>query len=238
MKRRILKYIVTALIAYSVLSFSAAQEPIRLTTKIWPPYQYYNETDGKLTGVSVNVISCAFNLMDIPFTIQVLPWVRAQKYVKTGKSDGFFSASRHSNRDEYAVRSIDIADQNWSWYTPTDYKISPSDPKFKEHARIVAILGSNMTKWLKTEGYQVKDEVAKTENMIQMLMFGRADAFMENELVVDHLLQVTGSNHSLVKTIERRMPVGVYFSKKTLNNNPQLLEKFNRYVPECRLKHN
>ncbi|MEH6477196.1 MAG: transporter substrate-binding domain-containing protein [Sneathiella sp.] len=229
-----MKLIFQFVLIFIFISAANAQETVRLSTKIWKPYQYYDDVTGALTGESIEVIKCAFSKLQMPVTFEVLPWKRAQANVIYGMSDGFFSASRNKKRDEFAKRSTNIAEQNWAWYTLKNDNISFKNAQFKEKARIGAILGSNMATWVKSKNYQVTVEVSTIATLVNMLLVNRIDAFMGNELVVDKILSEHKNNGLVAKKIERTMPLGVYFSHRFLSKQSDFLPRFNTSVETCR----
>lgn len=213
-------------------SLYALPTHVKLSTKVWPPYHYFDEEE-KLTGLSVNVLKCSFSKLNIELSIEVVPWSRAQQHTKLGISDGFFSASWNASRDKYASRSVDIAPQNWVWYTLKDYNIDPNSNEFKQAADVVGTRGSNIIHWLRKNEYKISAETMELSNMVNMVLGGRVDAFMENELVAKEALEGTNNLEKLKKTIARSMPVGVYFNHPFLSNYPGFLGAFNKAVSQC-----
>lgn len=218
----------------TVPAFATEPEPVQLTTQIWPPYHYYEPVNGKLVGKSIEVVECVFEQLAIPYEITVLPWKRAERMVKVGSADGFFSASQSAERDVFAQRSVNIAPQNWVWYTLAESDIHPERADFKATAKVAGALGSNILSWLYAENYNVTAEVKTTESLIKMLKLNRIDAFMGNALVVNQILEKYDGEGDVVTYSASSMPLGVYFSHQFLEPRPEFLEKFNHSVRECR----
>ena len=213
-------------------TLSALPNSVKLSTKLWPPYHYYNNK-GDLTGISVKVIECSLLKLGIDLTIEVVPWARAQQHTKLGISDGFFSASWNASRDKYATRSVDIAPQNWVWYTLSEANIDTGTDEFKKHAKVIGTRGSNIVHWLKKNDFNIAAETQDLDNMVNMVLKGRADAFMANELVAQSALSESEELVKLKKTVARSMPVGVYFNHPFLSKHPDFLEAFNQSVEAC-----
>lgn len=55
----------------------------------WPPYSYYQRTDGKktpqLAGFAVDVVHYIFSRHDIRYTIDLIPWTRCMAVASLGK---------------------------------------------------------------------------------------------------------------------------------------------------------
>lgn len=213
-------------------SIQALPNNVKLSTKIWPPYHYF-DSQGELTGISVKHLNCSFASMGINLTIEVVPWSRAQQHTQMGISDGFFSASWNASRDEYATRSVDIAPQNWVWYTLKDSGTDTSSDDFKKTAKVAGTRGSNIVHWLKKNNYNVSAETMALDNMVSMILTGRVDAFMENQFVAEDALKDSKHFAKLEQTIARSMPVGVYFNHPFLTKYPTFLESFNQAVEQC-----
>jgi len=226
---RLTLFIISVLASQSIF---ALPSHIKLSTKLWPPYHYYND-EGKLTGLSVNIVECSLSKLNIGVTIEVVPWSRAQQHTKLGVSDGFFSASWNASRDRYATRSVDIAPQNWVWYTLNDSNMDPNSNSFKTDASIAATRGSNIAHWLNKNNYKITAETMALNNMVNMTLMGRVDAFMANELVAKEALEGSKDFFKLKKTVARSMPVGVYFNHPFLTKYPDFLAVFNQGVEEC-----
>lgn len=226
---RILTSIMLLILSQTIF---ALPSQVKLSTKIWPPYHYYDQNN-KMTGTSVKVLECSFTQLNIHLIIETVPWRRAQQHTRLGISDGFFSASWNASRDEYATRSVDIAPQKWVWYTLKSNDINPSTPTFKQKAKVVGTRGSNIIHWLRKNDYMISAETTDLDNMVNMVLTGRVDAFMENELVAQRSLEGTDELKKLNKSIARSMPVGVYFNHKFLSQYPDFLTAFNQAVIGC-----
>ena len=223
-----------ACLAATLLVGSAFGEaPLRLTTHELPPYSFAG-TGARPGGVAVNVVDCAAQAIGQPLEVGIYPWARAQAMVRDGHADGFFAASQSPARDEFAVLSAVIAPQEWRWYFPAGSNVKPSSDKFRKEARVGSFLGGNMLSWLKENGYRVAASPLSNDQMLQMLMRGRVDAILANNLVMDELLVAHGLQARIRSELLQDKPLGVYFSKLFLERNPGFLQRFNEAVGKCR----
>ena len=210
------------------------QAVVRLTTHELPPYSYRDTTQQRLAGIAVEAVDCVMRRMGQPFEVQVLPWARAQKMVQLGEADGFFAASRNSERDSYAVKSAIIAPQQWRWYLLVGNPADPLSPVFREKAQVGSFVGANMLDWLREHGYRAVATPPTTEGLLKMLRAGRVDAILANNLVMERLIQEQGLDGQLRSVLQEDRPLGVYFSKPFLARHPGFLERFNAQVGACR----
>ncbi|WP_051676951.1 substrate-binding periplasmic protein [Maridesulfovibrio frigidus] len=204
---------------------------ITLATHNWCPYGCYDEND-VFDGCAVRVVKYSLKQMGVELDLIVVPWLRAQRMAKDGKVDGYFAASQNQERDRNGVRSSLIAEQRWNWYMLRDNKLDPSGADFKENATVAAFRGSNMLTWLKDNGYDVTASPPTTEQLLNMLLLGRFDAMLANDMVMtDKIMKQNLHGRFKVVTLLSK-PLGVYFSNAFLKNNPNFLDTFNKHVEE------
>lgn len=221
-----------ALAATVLAGPAAAVETLRLTTQEFPPYQ--SKETGTLNGIAVDVVTCTLQRMGQRFEIELLPWARAQKLVEDGEAHGFFSASRSAARDAYARMSELVAPQVWQWYMP---KGSTTDPAAKATLKVGTMMGSAMQTWLEENGYNVALKGRSVELLIKNLEARRIDVFLANELAFEKEAADLGrkrDDFTVVTHSDR--PLGVYFGKKFLDQEPAFLDRFNAEIAPCRAK--
>lgn len=229
----ILLFIITI---FPLISFAEGKEKIILTTHNLAPYGSFDE-EKKFDGHAVRVVKYALDKMEKLYEIKVTSWKKAQYMVKEeGSADGFFAGSQNSERDDYAVMSEIIAEQKWNWYQLKSNPYKSDDLQFKHKAGIGAFVGSNMLKWLKKNDYHVTSEPYTTEELTDLLILKRIDAFLANNLVMDEIIKKRHLEDKFRITLLKNKPLGVYFSKKFIKNNPNFLNEFNKFVKEIRSK--
>ncbi len=226
----------TSAVAFCVMPRPLAAEtgPVILTTHDLPPYGSV-QPDGTFDGIAVRVVSCALDAIDRAFEIHVLPWKRAQLEVQNGYADGFFAASQNARRDAYATASAIIARQTWTWYLRKDQILSPKDPANRLSMLTSSFLGANMQTWLRRNGYRTTDFPPRDTNaLLEMLLAGRVDAVLANNLVMESILGTRGVLSEIRSEVQQDKPLSVYFSNDFLQLNPGFLAKFDAAVPDCR----
>ena len=220
--------------------FALSEEKVILTTHNLYPYGSYPPgekemviADETFKGVAVDRVRCVLKKMDTPLEVQVVPWRRAQLLVKRGNADGFFAASQNESRDEFAVKTMSIADQQWNWYLLKENSLSPRDQSFKEKASVGGFVGANMLKWMQEQNYKVTATPNDTEGLLKILLARRVDAVMANNYVMQALLQNYGVEDQVKIYLNVDKPLFVYFSKEFIKSRPMFIEKFNNLIPEC-----
>lgn len=226
-------YFFLSLLILPASAFAQPPVSVTLSTHNLCPYGCYDET-GHFNGHAVRVIRHALQQMDIPLEIVVVPWQRAQYLAEIGKVDGYFAASINTERDANGVMSAYIADQKWDWYLLKESNFDPTSPDFKEMATVTSFFGANMLKWLKTNNYNVTAPPPTTEALAKMLLFQRFDAALANKLVMDEVLDKNGIREQFKQITLMNKPLGVYFTKRFVQEHPDFLSRFNRHVEEYR----
>ena len=211
----------------------ADEAPIRFTTEDLPPYVRL-END-RVTGIAADVVHCVMAQLGRPYEITVLRWVRAQALVREGVADAFFPGSRSTARDDYAISSVAIAPQNWSFYLKADSPLDPLQPELRRSANITSYAGANMLDYLKAEGYHTAPAPSSYASLVSMLLSSRLDAVLGNSLAMDLSIHNSGAQDKLRSVVLRNEPVGIYFAKRFLTGAPGMLDKFNMAIPGCRV---
>ncbi len=211
---------------------------LRLATQEMPPYQLV--LNGKLDGIAVKVVQCVLAKLRQPYMIAEFPWRRAQMLVEAGVYDGFFAASRTSQRDRFAVLSEPIADQSWRWYWPSASKLDPESEQFKANGTVGALAGSSMLNWLVDNNYRISTHATSSEQLFAQLLYGRTDAILSNEAMPRTWLRKNAvrpgmfNEQTFTKVPAANLRLGVYFSREYLTRNPNFLPQFNRHIASCR----
>jgi len=218
-----------------------AQNKIVLSTHNLFPYSSYPDNaevkfiaDETFTGVAIEPVRYALDMMNFELEIQVVPWERAQIMAKNNETDGFFAASQKDSRDDFAIMSTYIADQKWNWYILKENPLNPESPDFKEKAQVASFLGANMLKWMNQENYNIKGTPPDTEHLLKILLAKRVDAVMANNYVMDALLKKYRVEDKVKIFTNQNKPLGVYFTKKFIAEHPDFLENFNKYINKYR----
>ncbi|MGY3569809.1 transporter substrate-binding domain-containing protein [Vibrio sp. SCSIO 43135] len=216
----------------SGLSSHVGPARLQLTTQNWAPYQEY--TGGQMHGIALDKVKCALGKMGQPYQITMTSWSDAQLRVHSGSQHGFFVATQTTERDEYATLSDPIAQQKLSWYFGPG--VEPKiDELSKVNLKFSAKFGSNKWFWLKRNGFNVVKQPRDAKVLLRLLKQREIDIALEDELVFktelqQALLPADFFRSELLDTKE----MGVYFSKRFLNQYSGFLESFNAAVAQCK----
>lgn len=214
----------------------AQPDTVRLSTHDLCPYGCYDDS-GLFDGVAVEVVRYALDRMGIGLQLKVVPWKRAQIIAESGETDGFFAASRNSERDGKGKMSAIIAEQKWNWYLLKCNDVDPQHESFKTDATVGGFVGSNMLQWLESNGYNVVAMPKNTELLASMLLARRFDAMLANDQVMSEIIERKSLNDKLKIVTLKNKPLGVYFSNRFVQAHPGFLKQFNSHVKAYRKAH-
>lgn len=228
-------FITLSTFMFAQLSFANTPQKITLATHDLAPYGSY-QVDDSFKGVAVDRIYCALDEMGVELNLRVVPWKRAQHEVKKNLIDGFFAGSQNDERDSYAEKSIELADQKWQWYILKDANWDVSSDHFKQTAKVSSFLGANMQKWLVENEFNINSSPKDTVDLAELLIKGRIDAALANNYVMDAVLEQRNLTDKVDRYLLKSKPLYVYFNKAFSENNPNFLRNFNLALFECKKK--
>lgn len=203
--------------------------PVRLNTSAEEPYQVVMK--GELRGLSVDVLQCIFDRLQRPYDIKLTSLSRARHNVSQRTADGFFSSAPDSQVDGYAELSAPLLVEKWYWYALDPHVLNR--PIWDRHLRIGSVLGSNSLTWLEARGIPVAQKVTRLEQLVDLLHRGRIDLLLADSHVMDSLPPQKHWQRPLLQRFVRYSPLGVYFSRSFLDEQPDFLKTFNQQVESC-----
>jgi polar amino acid transport system substrate-binding protein len=220
-------------ITHSIAVFAYNKpERLLLATQEWFPYQY--QDNGEMKGPGIEKIKCVMRVMKQPYQITMTSWDRAQLLTEVGAQHGFFLASHNNKRDEYAVSSEPVEQQNWSWFSLSD-ATDVEGSMFKSQVEVAALFGSNKWYWLQKNGYRVTMKPRSAKAMIELMLQGQIGAILGNDAVIEETIKKMGiSYRAISKTRVKSQPLGVYFSKPFTKAYPQFIDEFNLANNKCK----
>lgn len=213
--------------------------PVELLTQEQDPYAM-QLASGEQSGLALAVVRCAFEKLGEGSHIRFVAWSRAQHRVEAGEADGYFPASRNAVRDAGARWFGPVAPQQWRWYLRRESRLDPQAGGFKAYARVGAYAGSNMLAWLQEQHYQVTVSPPEHDQMLDVLLAGRADAVLAANLAMDKLIARRGAANLVRSQLAMDKPLGLYLSHVFLAGQPaSFAGRLQQALQQCQpaLKH-
>lgn len=202
---------------------------------VYADYRPYSWTyEGKATGLEVDVVNALLrDRLHLVVEHAILPWERAQQYVKTGKADAMI-ATTNAEREGYAWRSNSAVS-----YWQMSAFARRDDTRFRQGLdRIDALsgyeLGSEMgNRWV---GLHVPNaQIHYVESITQlppMLLAHRIDLIADDAMVVRNLIAATADAEQIVELPLPGTRSPMYFMLSKQSGQADLLPKINAALDE------
>ena len=229
MKNFSLLVIITLLITWKTETFA---KKLIINTQDWPPYQIIENNEVK--GSATETLKCVFKKMKIEYSIKILPWKLAQDQVKDNKADAFYSAGITTERNSYAVPTDKIANYKWIWVLNKNSNLDPLKPEFLNTGTVAAKFGTGPEFYLYEKNYKVIASPKELIQLFDMLQAKRFDAFLTPEEPMQEVFNkklVEKNNFKFI--FHSNNALVVYFSKKYVKNNPNIIRQFNLALKSC-----
>lgn len=161
----------------------------------FPPYEFTK--DGKITGISVDIVKSIFHELGIDYKLVELPWSRALKYIKNGKIDALFEVLWKQKRETFMDYSKEVLmPETASFFvlasSPIQYTgdMSLLSP-YKIGVRQDFSYGSNFDKSVDNNQFKVIIKRTRNEDLLRMLNTREIDLLIGDKYGILYLYQHT-----------------------------------------------
>lgn len=180
--------------------------------------------DGQFTGHLAPLYQCAIDTVDQPFTVSILPQVRALRMLENGEVDMVVPLAQSAERDEYAYFASPLFTVRYLLFTLPDVAL----PKSAHRIQIAVNWSSASIALIEGLGHEVIP-VDHHDLAIGMVRRERAHGVVIPEpTAVSMTEELTG----LIQHDYAELPGGVYVNK----HKATLQEAFDRAIQDCRPK--
>ncbi|MCG8490927.1 MAG: transporter substrate-binding domain-containing protein [Sneathiellales bacterium] len=229
-----MKYIAQIVVAIFLLASreSLAAERITVVADLWAPY--VTVEDGKVSGISTDLVLRALKKADIPYTLRILPWSRAYEMALNEKNILIFTLVRTQERLRKFKWAARLHPNVPAFlYGLKSSRIGPinSLQDAKKYS-VAAPRSSYSAQRLIASGFQSQKNFVETkdgETAFKMMINSRVDLLAEASSHMDILLKQSNISPDRVKAYIQIEDVELYtaFSLKT---EDKLVEKFTRAI--------
>ena len=201
----------------------AGKKLLTIVTPEYPPYEY--SEGGTVKGVAVEIVKEVFKRMDVPITINILPWKRALDQVRSGKTDAIFTIFFNKERATFLTYSNEVLIEqvvslfaNKEFHSKVNYK---SQLELLGPYRIGGVrgisYGREFDSALKNKGIQPLKLVNNGSQSFKMLLSNRVDLVISNRLGAIFILRKMNSVSRVVELAPHidSVPSFLAFSKKS-----------------------
>lgn len=229
---RLLMFVVLMLlVAGGSASAIAAQPPLRIVTEELPPYNMTQ--NGRVTGMSTEVVEAVLKEIGVQASIQPMPWARAYELALNESNVLIYSIARTPAREPLFHWVGPIAPTQWYIYSLADRPVK-LDSLDDAHGHQIATVNQDVgEQYLVSKGFRIGEELqssTKYEHNYRKLKVDHVELWISNELNALYLTRQNGEDPE--KVLIRSLPLPELSSADGLNmafsrNTPvQTVEKF------------
>lgn len=174
---------------------AAADEPVRIVTEEFPPYNLTE--NGRVTGFSTEVVQAVLQELDEQAPIQVMPWARAYGIALNTPNVLIYSITRTSQREALFKWVGVVAPSDWYLFARRGSTVRLSrldDAKAYQTATVNEDAGEQ---YLVSNGFALGRNLQssnKYEFNYEKLRMGRVDLWVANDLVAHYLVRQAGQD--------------------------------------------
>jgi len=213
------KLIVTALAVLATTMSPAFAEKISVVTEEMAPYNFTDEKDKQITGLSTEVVKEVLKRAKVDHEIKSFPWSRAYKMAQEDPDVAIYSIGRNEEREKMFKWVGVVAKRDVYLYklkSRTDIKASKLED-LKPY-NFGGIRDGIRTMYLVKEGFKV-EQVTDDISNIKKLQAGRIDGIPSDDLALIALAKNSGvefdSLEKLIKIDKLSGGLSMAFSLKT-----------------------
>lgn len=211
----------TALISclFVLIPLSASAANFKIMTEDYPPYNYTH--DGRLTGLSTEVVREIAKRVGHPADIALLPWARGYGLIKQQDGMILYSMTRTKEREALFKWVGPIASNKWVFFARKGSGIVlASLDDARKVGKIGAYKDDAAEMFLKGEGFTNIDSVVDDAQNVPKLVAGRTDLWIVGELIGIQKAKEHGAYDQLEKVLDiKDTQLYIAFSKNTPDND-------------------
>lgn len=194
---------------------AATGETFKIMTEEYPPFNFTEE--GKLTGLSTEVVQQLAKKIGHPEKIEMLPWARAYGLIQQSDGQILFSMTRTEEREKMFKWVGPIASNKWVFFAKKGSGITlGSLEDAKKVEKIGTYKDDAAESFIKAEGFTNIDSVVNDDQNVPKLMAGRINLWIVGELQGIHKAKAKGVADQLEKVLDvKDTQLYIAFSKNT-----------------------
>jgi polar amino acid transport system substrate-binding protein len=205
---------------------AVADEPLRIVTEELPPYNMTE--DGRLTGMSTEVVQAVLKAIDMQADIQSMPWARAYDIALNNENVLIYSITRTAEREKLFKWVGVVAPMHWYLYAKPDSGIRLTSLEDARQFQIATLKQDAGEQYLLANGFKLGQNLQSNNKYIynyEKFKLGRVDLWISIEANALYLARQAGD-----KPDEVMMQV---LSLPDLGANGGLNMAFSRQTPDA-----
>jgi polar amino acid transport system substrate-binding protein len=205
---------------------AVADEPLRIVTEELPPYNM--TADGRLTGMSTEVVQAVLKAVDMQAEIQSMPWARAYDIALNNENVLIYSITRTSEREKLFKWVGVVAPMNWYLYAKPDSGIRLTSLDDARPFQIATLKQDAGEQYLLANGFNLGQNLQSNNKYIynyEKFKLGRVDLWISIEANALYLIRQAGDEPDEVMKQVLSLP--------DLGANGGLNMAFSRQTPDA-----
>lgn len=220
----------TLISACGYAAVAAAEAPLRIVTEELPPYNMTQ--DGRITGMSTEVVQAVLKEIGLEASIQTMPWARAYDLALRESNVLIYSIARTPEREPLFRWVGTIAPTKWYLYSFADRPVKLSSLSDARDHQIATVNRDAGEQYLISKGFRVGKELQssnKYEQNYRKLKVDHVALWISNELNALYVTRQHGEDPEklLIRSLElpelSREGLSMAFS---LGTSAETVEKF------------
>lgn len=202
-----------------------------LVTQNFPPFSYpSSDSPGEAAGPAVEIVRAACHAAALDCRIELLPWIRAQDYVRTGRANGMFLIGWNQERAGWLAFSPALVQTEYGLFVRSDSHLQYKRPDDLKGLSVAVYGPSNTATAFEAlrarAGGAVSVEMRPdSESGFRKLSVGHVDVVFSNRAVGEAIIARLGLGNLRYAGATEQLSYYVAFSRA---HTPQtLIERFN-----------
>lgn len=174
---------------------AAAVDEIHIVTEELPPYNMTE--DGRLTGMSTEVVRAVLEEIGQQASIQSMPWARAYDIAQNAENVLIYSITRTAQREKLFKWVGEIAPMNWYLYARPESNIRLDNLDAARQYQIATVKDDAGEQYLKAKGFTIGKNLQsnnKYQYNYEKFKLGRVDLWISIELNARYLIRQAGED--------------------------------------------
>lgn len=208
------------------------EQPFRIITEEFPPYNYTTD-DGKILGISTEIVREILKRTGHPDNIEVMPWSDGYRLVQEEDNIILFSTTRSPAREKLFKWVGPLVPNNSVFFARRSAGISIASLEEAKKVKAIGVYKDDFGELLlKGKGFSNLDAVLENSLNVQKLLEGEIDLWIANELTGKHMIARAGAGGSIEKVFEvQKNYMSIAFSKSTPD---AVIDKWQKVLDEIK----
>ncbi|MDF2642183.1 MAG: ABC-type amino acid transport, signal transduction system, periplasmic component/domain protein [Pseudomonas sp.] len=194
----------------------AETAPLRIVTEELPPYNFTR--NGRITGMSTEVVEAVLKEVGMQASIQAMPWARAYQLALNDSNVLIYSIARTSAREPLFQWVGAIAPTRWFIYSLADRPVQLDSLEDARGHQIATVNQDVGEQYLISKGFRVGEQLQssnKYEHNYRKLKVDHVELWISNELNALYLTRQNGEDPA--KMLVRSLPLPELSSEEGLS---------------------